>query len=153
VSSGSNAKFKADAPTDRGALAGIVKLMLRPSTALVLQSSDIQHDQADANTRLRASQRTRKSLLLGNTLGLIGCVFMLIGLKTDPALIIVGSVVFIGGTAVGVRGLLSVKRESSTCNPSKFSSIQCHESLAQDQSEIRAVGSSTRTPPPRNWGH
>jgi hypothetical protein len=115
VSSGSNVKLKADAPTG---FAGMVKLMFRPSTALMLESSDIQPNRADANTRLRASQRARKSLLLEATLGLIGCVLILSGLKTGPALIVVGLVVLIGGTALGVRGVLSAKRESSARNPS-----------------------------------
>jgi len=114
VSSGSNVKLKADAPTDRGAFAGMVKLIFRPSTALVLESSDVEPDQADANRRLRAALRMRKSLLLDAMLGLIGCVLIVIGLKTRPVLIIVGLVVFIGGTAVGIRGALSAKRESST---------------------------------------
>lgn len=115
---GCHARFKADIPREVGLLPRFAKFAVAPRRCLVLQESTVVASPSRVERSLMASDTARRGLALQGLVGTVGLALLLVGLKVSPAVAIVGAVIFLIGTAVGVAGMFRAKRIDAADGPS-----------------------------------
>lgn len=102
-------RLRADGPSALGLLRRMARMLLSPSTSLVLTLAT----PLAPETRIEVEhsiRRARTGLVVQAILGIAGSALAIVGFSIGPAVVVLGVVVFLVGTALGVTSVLKAHR-------------------------------------------